>query len=317
MNLANRPHDDPDHALAPSDARGLLHFALALALSAGGALLATLDNGWAWSAGQLLLALGLTLWFVLLHECGHRNLFRSRWLNRAAGVVAAFMALIPWTAWRQVHAYHHVWTGWQDRDLTTMALVPRPVARYERWIINGAWRTGLPLFSLLYRVQNFWNTPRLSRHFTPALMRRIRVENLAFLLAYAALLAWFGPGDALGLVGGGLLLSLAFQDLLLVSQHTHMPTRRAGGERVAPFSNMEQQANTRSLRLPRWLSWLLLHVDAHELHHMHVRVPGYRLRALKQDAPNEVHWWTWLRAAKSLSGVDFMFGARERTGMLL
>ncbi len=317
MTHVNNTHDAPDYILAPSDARGALYFALALALTAAGVLLAAFGNAWAWAAGQLLLALGFSVWFVLLHECGHRTLFRSRPLNQAAGMVSAFMALIPPTAWRHVHAFHHVWTGWQDRDLTTMALVPRPVARYERWIINGAWRSGLPLFSLLYRVQNFWNTPRLARHFTPAVMRRIRLENAAYLLAYCALLAWVGPGNALRLVGCGLLLSLAFQDLLLVSQHTHMPTHRAGDERVAPFSHMEQQANTRSLRFPRWLSWLLLHIDAHELHHMHVRVPGYHLRALAQDAPNEVHWWTWLRAVKRLSGVELMFGARERTGMLL
>jgi omega-6 fatty acid desaturase (delta-12 desaturase) len=301
----------------PSDARGLLYFVMALALSAGGLLLALLNNIWAWGAGQILLALGFIAWFVLLHECGHRTLFRSRWMNQIAGTVSAIMALVPATAWRHVHAYHHVWTGWQDRDLTTMALVPRPVARWERWMINGAWRTGLPLFSLLYRVQNFWNTARLARYFTPSVMRRIRIENAVYLLAYCALLAWFGPATVARLCGVGLLLALAFQDLLLVSQHTHMPTLRAGEERVTPFSGQEQQVSTRSLRLPAWLSWMLLNVDAHELHHMHVRVPGYHLRALKQDAPNEVHWWTWLCAVKRLSGVEFMFGARERTGMLL
>jgi omega-6 fatty acid desaturase (delta-12 desaturase) len=252
---------------------------------------------------------------VLLHECGHRTLFASRSLNRAAGMVSAFFALIPATAWRHVHAYHHTWTGWQDRDLTTMALVPRPIARWERWMINGAWRTGLPLFSIMYRLQNYWNTPRLARYLNPAVMRRIRLENAGFLLAYCALLAWLGPLVVLRLCGAGLLLALACEDLLLVSQHTHMPTRRAGAARVVPFSALEQQANTRSLRLPGWLSWLLLHFDAHELHHMHVRVPGYRLRALSQPAPNEVHWWRWLCAVKRLSGVDFMFGTRERTGM--
>ncbi|MES2320058.1 MAG: fatty acid desaturase [Pseudomonadota bacterium] len=316
MNRALRAPLHPDPALAPSNARGLLHVVLALALSGGGMWLATLGNAWAWSAGQVLVALGFVLWFVLLHECGHRTLFRTRWMNQAAAAASSFMALIPATAWRHVHAYHHVWTGWQDRDLTTMALVPRPIARWERWMINGAWRTGLPLFSLLYRV-NYWNAPRLARYFNPSVARRIRLENAVYLLAYMAVLAWFGPATVLRVCGLGLLLALAFQDLLLLSQHTHMPTSRAGADAVKPFSGPEQQINTRSLRLPGWLSWLLLHFDAHELHHMRVRVPGYRLRALNEPAPNEVHWWTWLCAVKRLSGVEFMFDTRERTGMML
>lgn len=306
-----------DDALAPSNARGLLHFVIAVAFSAGGLLLAAGSDTWLWFASQMLLAFGFVLWFILLHECGHRTLFRSRVLNRLAGAVAAFMALIPATSWRHVHAYHHVWTGWQDRDLTTMALVPRHVAAWERFMINGAWRTGLPLFSIMYRLQNFWNTPRLKKYFNPCVMRRIRIENTLFLLAYAGLIAWFGPGAVLHACGLGLLLALAFQDLLLVSQHTHMPTSRAGVAKVRPLSAQAQQASTRSLRFPAWLSWLFLHFDAHELHHVHVRVPGYRLRALKHQAPNEVNWWRWLIAVKRLSGMEFMFGERERTGMFL
>ncbi|MFL6659272.1 MAG: fatty acid desaturase family protein [Massilia sp.] len=306
-----------DPATAPSNARGLMYFTLAALLCGGGMFLASMGHAWLWAAAQISIALGFVMWFVLLHECGHRTLFRSRWLNRAAGTVAAFMALIPPTAWRHVHAYHHVWTGWQDRDLTTMALVPRKVARWEGWIINAAWRTGLPLFSLLYRVQNYWNAARLARYFHPAVARRIRLENLVWLLAYVALLVIVGPATLVRLCGLGLLLALAIEDLLLVSQHTHMPTRRASGEKVTPFSGAEQQVSTRSLRLPGWLSWLWLHFDAHELHHLHVRVPGYHLRALPDATPNEVHWWRWLCAVKRLSGVDFMFGAREQTGMML
>ncbi len=272
---------------------------------------------WIWIAGQIILALAFVEWFVILHECGHRTLFRSRRMNQLVGVVAAFMALIPYTAWRHVHARHHVWTGWQDRDITTETLVPRPLARWERWAMNVAWRAWLPLFSVLYRVQNFWNTRRMARFLDAGLMHRIRRENIGFLAAYIVLAAWLGPGELFVLCGPGLLLALAVEDILLLSQHTHMPTQIAGSAHVQPLSPRAQQACTRSLRLPGWLSWILIHFDAHELHHMDVRLPGYRLRALDIQAPNEVHWWQWLRAAKKLSGSDFLFGSRKDTGMNL
>lgn len=310
-------HDLSKHDVSASNAYGLLYTGLAAALSGVGLIAALNDTLWVWMAGQLVLTLALVEWFVILHECGHRTLFRSRWMNQLVGAIAAFIVVIPYTAWRHVHARHHVWTGWQDRDITTETLVPRKLAGWERWAINAAWRTGMPLFSVLYRVQNFWNTRRLAKFLDAGLVRRIRIENSFFLTGYVVLVVWLGPSDLFVLCGPGLLLALAIEDILLLSQHTHMPTQIAGSVRVQPLSPCAQQAYTRSLCLPRWLSWMLLHFDAHELHHMHVRVPGYRLRSLGVQTPNQVYWWLWLRAAKKLSGVDFLFGSRDRTGMHL
>jgi fatty acid desaturase len=59
---------------------------------------------------------------------------------------------------------------------------------------------------------------------------------------------------------------------------------------------------------------MILHFDAHELHHMFVRVPGYRLRRIHYRPANEVGWWQWLRAAKRLTGVEFLFGRRDESG---
>ena len=50
----------------------------------------------------------------------------------------------------------------------------------------------------------------------------------------------------------------------------------------------EQEVFTRSLRFPGWLSTALLGIDAHELHHMYPRVPGYRLRQIRYATQNEM-----------------------------
>jgi hypothetical protein len=86
---------------------------------------------------------------------------------------------------------------------------------------------------------------------------------------------------------------------------------------VQPFPPVEQGPFTRSLRLPAWLSWLLLHFDAHELHHLYPAVPGYRLREIPYTPPNEEAWWPWIQEVKRLSGTRFLFGEsdrRERSG---
>jgi acyl-lipid omega-6 desaturase (Delta-12 desaturase) len=305
----------PGQSLAPSDTMGAAHVGIALLLGVLSVFLGQAAVWWQWLLGQLLFALSFLQWFVLLHEAGHLTLFRSRSLNWIAGYVAAFLALIPFTAWRHVHARHHRWTGWQDLDATTESLVPRPLAAWEQRAINFAWRTGLPVFSLIYRVQNYWNVWRLRRFLSERVLHRMRVENALYLAPYIALIAWVGPATILATCGLGLFLGLVVQDPLLLSQHTHIPQRLAANARARPFSAFEQQAFTRSLRLPAWLSWLILHFDAHELHHMYVRVPGYRLRNIAYRPSNEQNWWTWLRVVKKMPGCVFLFSNRDKTGV--
>lgn len=308
-------HRSPS-ALQPSDTLGGIHLAfVALQTAVAGALSLT-DSSVAWLIGQALLALALLQWFVVLHEAGHMSLFRTRALNVAAGHLASVFAFIPYASWRRVHGLHHVWTGWQDKDPTTAALTPRARGKVETALVNFAWRTGLPLFSVIYRVGNYWHLPRLLRLFPTARQRRAIVVNALVLLAfYAGAVMLFGGETVIRCAALALLLGLALQDPLILSQHTHIAQPVSEGRSVAPLSGETQIRYTRSLRFPRWFArWLLMNFNMHERHHLHPNVPGYRLAQLEEAQPNEVHWWTWLRAAKRLSGAQFVFGHREQTG---
>lgn len=301
--------------LRPKNRHACLHVAINLLLVAGGLwLAASVAHQAAYLAGQVLLALGLIQAFVLLHEAGHRTLFRQRRLNDAVGHMAGFLALVPYATWRPIHARHHRYTGWQDLDATTASLVPRPLSRLERLVIDAAWVSWLPLFSVVYRVQNYWNIRRITPFLGRAVgLNRLRLAAALQLLCYLLLVAWLGLSTSLMLLAPGLFLALMFQDLLILSQHTGMPTHLSEGRAVRPFPPREQIPFTRSLRLPRWFSWLLLHFDAHELHHLYPAVPGYLLRHIGYSPPNEIGWLTWLREVKRMSGTRFLFGV-PRTG---
>lgn len=300
--------------LKPSNYIGLAYFMLAITLTAFAAILSTQPFGIAWLAGQLLFAIAFLEWFIILHEAGHHTLFKHRLANIIAGYLAGFFALIPFTAWCHIHARHHAWTGWQDMDATTATLVQRKLSDWEKVAINFAWKTGLPLFSVLYRLQNYWHPNRLRKFLSTSVIPRIRTEILVLLLVYVALGWLLGLKQILGHCGLGLLLALMIEDLLLLSQHTHLPSNLANGKTVRPFPPREQEIYTRSIRLPAWFSLLIMNFDAHELHHIFVQAPGYRLRSINYQPKNEVNWWTWLLAAKRLSGVDFLFGRRDETG---
>ena len=287
-------------------------------MTAAALSLAVRGNWAAWGAGQALLALAFLQWFVLLHETGHNTLFRTRVANLLIGHVASVFSLVPFFAWRRIHARHHKYTGWQDLDATTALLLPRQIALWEQGAINFAWASYLPLFSIIYRIQNFWNFFRVRKYLTrPGDRRALAINIVGMLVTYALLVGAVGVIQILTIVGPALLLSLAVQDIILLSQHTHMPTNLSGGAKVRCFQPIEQERFTRSLRVPDWLSRLILGFDRHELHHMYVHVPGYDLHRIDYRPRNEVDWLTWLRGAKRLGGTVFLFGDRDQTGFRL
>ncbi len=317
---AHRVHSDPARSdLRPSDLLGLLHLGILVAVTGAGLRLSAGFGVLGWVVGQGLVAVALVQWFILLHEAGHMTLFRGRVLNILAGHLASVFALAPFASWRRIHGLHHVWTGWQDKDPTTASLTPRHRSRAERAVVDIAWRCWLPLFSVVYRLGNYWNLPRLWTQFPSRRQRIGIVLNAGLLMAmYGAMGLYVGWANAVSLFGLALLVGLALQDPIILSQHTHIPQPVSGGRRVAPRSACEQLPYTRSLRFPRWFArWVLLNFNAHELHHLHAGVPGYRLMQLDALQPNEVHWWTWLKAAKRMRGSEFVFGNRTQTGFEL
>lgn len=293
---------------------GLGYVVLAVALTAL-ALCSSLQTGLGfYVCGQALLALVLVLWLALLHEAGHETLFATRWLHRPVAHIAGFFALLPLASWRPVHNLHHKWTGWQDLDPTTRALVPRTLGRGERLLLNLCWRWWIPLFGVLYRL-TFWSPARLRQSFPQRETRRSILLGVATHgAAYAALACLVGPRTLLVLVAPGLVLSLLLGEMLLLSQHTHVPQRRSGGRDVVAIPASLQGPFTRSLRLPALLSKALLHFDAHELHHRHPAVPGYRLCALSAPTGNQVSGWRWLWTARRIPGEVFFFQDRTQSG---
>jgi fatty acid desaturase len=301
--------------LRPSNAAGSGVILIALGATALAIALSIRDELWLWLAGQIILAIALVQWFAILHECGHETLFRSRRIHGVVGQLAGFFSLIPFYNWKRVHGRHHKWTGWQDVDPTTATLVPRELRRAERILVNVCWRYWIPLFSVLYRINNFWHWPRLRTLFEKSEdRRRLLVSSIGLVVVYLALVVLVGPSALIRLIGLGVLLSLIAEDLLLLSQHTHIPQQLSHGEPVRPFPTIEQEVFTRSLVFPRWLSALLLHIDAHELHHMYPFVPGYRLGGIPYETENEIGVWTWVRRARAMPGELFLFHNRLETG---
>ncbi len=305
-------------ALRPSDKLGLIHTAGVAATTIAGLAMSRL-GGIRWFGGQLLLAVSLVQWFILLHECGHETLFRRGPLNTLVGGVAAFFSGIPFICWKRVHGKHHRWTGWQDLDPTTASLVPRPLSAMERSVIHISWKYWIPTFSVLYRVNNYWNLLRLRKLFGPSReWRQMASGAIGLLSLYSITIYLMGIRGVIEMGGLAVFLALVCEDPLILSQHTHIPQHVSHGVNARPFAALEQEEFTRSLLFPAWVSkFVLFNFDAHELHHMYPFVPGYCLRRIPYDGMNEIHWWRWLTLAKRIRGEEFLFRNQNDTGIYI
>jgi len=272
-----------------------------------------------WLGGQALLAVAILQWFFLLHDCGHRHFFKTPWLNTLVGHLASIFCIVPFTPWRSIHAQHHLWTGWKDRDPTqasvTLAELPRPL----RVLMDVCWVLWIPLFTSVFGIRNFWNLPRCLKHFT-----RSREEGLhhAFSLALivaAWVLAWVVafPQGFWQLYALGFLGFFVLSDPLLLSQHSHMPSRTTEQEEAVANKLWDQDQFTRSVVFPRWVSrYLLLNFDVHIAHHLLPNIPCYHLGAVHDELEtvNTIDWWTWLRAAKRTPAHVLLLQSRLETG---
>ena len=302
--------------LQASNGQAFLYLLLPLALACTGTWLSTTFEGWLpWLTGQLLLAVFFFQCFVLLHETGHLSFFKSKNLNKIFGHIFGFLSCIPFESWGAIHHLHHRWTGWRDKDPTTEGTVAPKFSKPVQVLVNLCWKLGLPLFTIGYRLGNYWSPKKLQKYLPPQKLKAVYLNQALLLLAYGTVFYFWG-GWVLKSLGLAYLLSMALSDLIILSQHSHIDMPVAAGQEVKPISYSSQVPYTRSLRLNRFIArFVLLNFNLHELHHAYPGIPAYYLSKLDQDTPNSKGFWRYLSRAKKMSGVDFVFSTSKKTGV--
>ena len=114
-----------------SDLKALSCLAVPCAMAGVAAYSFVLENRILYWVGTILLSFIFAQTFILLHECGHMNYFKSKAANKFFGNMFGLLTGIPFFTWRQMHNLHHRWTGWRDLDPTTEKTAKSVVAK--RW----------------------------------------------------------------------------------------------------------------------------------------------------------------------------------------
>ncbi|TVS11451.1 MAG: fatty acid desaturase [Gammaproteobacteria bacterium] len=262
--------DELDAVTAKSDLRAAwLLLSNGLIVAGAFALAALWPNPLTILLAMLLLGARQLGFGILMHEAGHRLLFRSRAVNDWVGKwLIAPPTFGNVAAYMRGHLEHHRLAGTsEDPDLANYRDYPIPRSRLRRKLwrdISGqtGWRT-------VKRIgQGLSNVHQLDGETRAALLR-----GLGFNVLLLALLAGLGYGWLY------LLWIVAFICVNpLVSR-----IRQVGEHGAVPdLYDADPRRNTRTIA-PGWLARLFIcphQVSYHLEHHLLPSVPIYRLRAL-------------------------------------
>lgn len=265
---------------------------------------------WLCAAATAILSLFLLRGFVLMHDCGHHSLFRSKSLNRTSGFLLGVLAGIPQQVWAENHRYHHVTNGnWakyrgplnvscvtdylamsarqRRRYRNTRDILLAPVAGCLYFLVNPRVTWLRASYHLLRR--------RLARTAGPeskadaplpycasmAHYRYMLWNNLLLLAGWCAMAWAVGPWPFLvcyvisGSLAGG------YGIVLFTVQHNFEHSYASADE--GWDRDKAALHGTSFLTLPRWLNWFTADAAYHHVHHLCAGVPNYRLAACHQE----------------------------------
>jgi omega-6 fatty acid desaturase (delta-12 desaturase) len=301
--------DIVDRFATPSDLRGSLQL-LSVIVPIGGFWFLIrqtwLDSAWLDTAATVALSLIMLRGFVLMHDCGHHSLFRSKRLNRIAGFLLGVLSGLPQQVWAENHRYHHVTNGNWDRYRGPMNVAS--VTEYLSMNAREQRRYRLtrdillaPVAGLLYFLVNpRINWLRATVHLLRGGLARARDpaaaaaeparycasmthyrymlwNNLALFAAWAVMAWAVGPLTffVCYVVSGS--LAGGFGIILFTVQHNFEHSYASADE---GWDRDEAALHgTSYLILPRWLNWITADAAYHHVHHLCAGVPNYRLAA--------------------------------------
>ncbi len=254
--------------------------------------------------------------FALMHECGHRSLFRSVALNRWVGFTLGVLAGMPQYVWAQHHNYHHANNGNWERyrgPYATLSvdeyaalsaakqrfyrqkcsIVAAPLAGFIYLILNPrlTWIRGtLGLWAHIIRGKlngSGLSVRALSQSYQTRFWknskeyRHMLWNNLVLLSAWAVM-CWF-CGAALFFTIYVLTVSIAggLGIVLFTVQHNFEHAYATGCERWDYDTGAIY--GTSFLVLPGWLNFFTANIGYHHIHHLSSSIPSYQLVACHNE----------------------------------
>ena len=257
--------------------------------------------------------------FALMHDCGHRSLFRTQLLNRSAGFFLGVINAIPQHPWSRGHAFHHKHNGNWDRYRGPSALLTLEqyqvlanhnkliyaISRHPLMLFPGGffYLVIKPRMSLILGIFEFFWTQ--SRQF----FERFVQQGVGSILALPEQLKnhqssyWYTSGELADLLANNILVITSwilmsrllgaglfwctYSLVMMISAAIFICVffvqhnfDSSYAHGTDNWSYMQAAVEGSSnLEIPMWLNWFFADISYHSMHHLCDKIPNYRLRA--------------------------------------
>lgn len=243
--------------------------------------------------------------FIIFHDCGHGDFFKSKIANDAVGFITGILTFTPYNHWRWEHALHHSSAGDLDRrgtgDVWTLTVQEYlKSSRWKRFAYRLA-RNPVVLFGIaplfLFLVRHRWPSSKAGKRER----RSVHATNLAILAMGAALSLVFGIKAYLLIQLILVMVAGSAGVWLFYVQHQF---EGVYWERNDNWSYMTAALKGSSFyKLPRILQWFSGNIGFHHIHHLNSRIPNYNLERCHRDNPlfQQVKPITFFSSFKSIT----------------
>jgi len=234
----------------------------------------------------LLAGIAISGLFVIGHDAAHGAYTDSRRWNALIGRIAFLPSLHNFSLWQVQHnRLHHrlanvkgfnSWSPLSKAEFDALPAWRRAVERLYRSPLG---------FAPYYLVERWWGDKFFPRRRAGTATREASLDFvllLVFLAAFLVLLAQFGATAILwGLVAPFLVWN-ALVGATIYMHHTH--TRVPWFAAIAEWRALAgDQDVTVHVQMPRWYGLLSHNIMDHPAHHLHPKIPLYRLRAAQRQ----------------------------------
>jgi len=253
--------------------------------------------------------------FCLQHDCGHYALFKNRrtcdWLGRALGI----LTITPYDTWRVQHASHHQNIGNLNAsnmgEITTLTVAEYKALNPRQKVGYWLYRNPITLFVIapfyLFFLKYRLPFGLMSDGWRPWVSSL--VTDLCVLGLLAGMYAAAGWAPILWIFLPSTLLAASIGIWMFYVHHQFEDTHF--------YEEDDWQVHEAALHassivvMPAWLQWLTANIMIHHVHHLHVRIPFYKLPDVIADYP-ELAAMNRMTLLESLKGINLNLWDAEK-----
>jgi len=273
---------------------------------------------WIMAGSIFLLSLFIVRIFMLMHDCGHKSLFKTQLFNTLGGFITGVIVGMPQYVWAQHHNYHHATNGnWEKYrgplNILSVDEYSRLTPAQQRKYYLSRNVLLAPLGAFMYFIFNprfNWMLGSLQFAFT-AIKTKIKqpakpfreivvnqqsrfwktgkeylhmtLNNIVLLTAWFVMSMYFGAATFFTVYVISLSLAGAAGLMIFTLQHNFEGSHAADTAHWDYYQGA--LSGTSFFTFPKIINWFGADIAFHHIHHLSASIPNFNLaRAHKEYA---------------------------------